>query len=388
MSGHPGWQFKICLIGSGFVGKTSIRRKYIGEGFRSNYIPTLGVDFARKTIDFEGTTTDLIIWDIAGQPAFQSLRKRYYDGATGLILAYSVIDKVSFDDATKWLVEAHEFMSEIPPLIIVGNKIDLRPTHPPEQSVTSEEGRAFTESISERLGTEAIFIETSALTGECIDDAFITLTRMMREEADPEYERPAQEMPAEEGEVMSDSSVVFDEAARSVFEIAEESSVSESGSMEVAAQSESISVAAMSTVAPEEQEIDPITSLPKDSSYLQEDDIGRDMARLVDLRSRLKEAEDSLASTNSELEGKLLNLKNVVHVKRIMYEHLLQQLRETRQEWADAYDEYQMIDESKKDELAKRSREIEGLRREIESVGKSIRKRVSELELEDMTRES
>ncbi len=25
------WQFKVCLIGDGYVGKTSIRRKYIGK---------------------------------------------------------------------------------------------------------------------------------------------------------------------------------------------------------------------------------------------------------------------------------------------------------------------------------------------------------------------
>ncbi|MHA1960985.1 MAG: MbeD/MobD family mobilization/exclusion protein [Candidatus Thorarchaeota archaeon] len=388
MSGHPGWQFKICLIGDGYVGKTSIRRKYLGTGFRANYIPTLGVDFANKSVELDGTPTTLIIWDIAGQPAFQSLRKRYYDGASGIILTYSVVDRESFDNASKWLVEAHGFMGEIPPLIIVANKVDLRSSHPLEESVTPDEGEAFAKRIGERLNTQAIFIETSAVTGENIDDAFATLTRMMIEEAKPQYIAPVQSAPSQTGESVSDSSADESEDEVSTTESSPEQLFAKVSSTTTEPTSDSVPSETGSTAESADRQVDPITSLPADSQFLHEDDIGRDMTRLVDLRSRLKSTEDELARTISDLETSLLNLKNIVHVKRIMYEHLLQQLRQTRQEWADAYDEFQKIDETKKDELAKRSREIEGLRREIEGVGRSIRKRVSELELKKMTSDS
>jgi small GTP-binding protein len=180
MSSAKRWQFKICLIGDGYVGKTSIRRKYLGQGFRSNYIPSLGVDFAQKTVMHDDDeTVRLVIWDIAGQPQFQSLRRRYYEGCSGLILVYSVVDKESFDSASKWLVEAKGFMDEFPALIIVGNKIDLRSYHPQEDIVSYEEGLEFTKKFSDNLNTPTIFIETSALTGENIDKAFEKLTRMM-----------------------------------------------------------------------------------------------------------------------------------------------------------------------------------------------------------------
>ena len=87
------WQFKVCLLGDGYVGKTSVRRKYIGEGFRSNYIPTLGVDFAQVYTKTKDGNARLVIWDIAGQTQFQSLRRRYYEGCSGLILVYSVVDR-------------------------------------------------------------------------------------------------------------------------------------------------------------------------------------------------------------------------------------------------------------------------------------------------------
>ncbi|MHA2352288.1 MAG: Rab family GTPase, partial [Candidatus Thorarchaeota archaeon] len=158
MAASRRWQFKICLIGDGYVGKTSIRRKYLGQGFRSNYIPSLGVDFAQKTVMYkDDESVRLVIWDIAGQPQFQSLRKRYYEGCSGLILAYSVVDRESFDNASKWLVEAKGFIDKFPALIIVGNKIDLRSYHPKENITSYEEGLEFTKKFSEQLNTPAIF---------------------------------------------------------------------------------------------------------------------------------------------------------------------------------------------------------------------------------------
>ncbi len=115
VSGKIRRQFKVCLIGDGYVGKTSLRRKYLREGFKRSYIPTLGVDFAQKSLNYKGSPTNLVIWDIAGQVAFQNLRRRYYEGSSGIILIYSVDDRSSFDSALKLIVEAHGFVKELPP---------------------------------------------------------------------------------------------------------------------------------------------------------------------------------------------------------------------------------------------------------------------------------
>ncbi|MFW9793600.1 MAG: Rab family GTPase, partial [Candidatus Thorarchaeota archaeon] len=310
------WQFKVCLIGDGYVGKTSIRRKYIGEGFRSNYIPTLGVDFAQKITSTEEGGARLVIWDIAGQTQFQSLRKRYYEGCSGLILVYSVVDRESFDNASKWLVEAHGFMEEFPALIIVGNKTDLRDHYPEEDIVTSREGGEFTKTFSERLNTPAIFIETSALTGENIDEAFNRLTLMMihPEPAWPlAYER---EQPVLEAEAHS--------------------------------------VSASSSTTPSVESIAAASTENRSAMSEYEVQIGQDMTELVELRASLKKAEEFLRDFSLEVETRLLNLRNTVHVKKIMYEHLRHQLNQTRQEWADAYDEYTKLDEHKKEELEKK----------------------------------
>jgi Ras-related protein Rab-23 len=382
MSGISRRQFKICLIGDGYVGKTSIRRKYLKGGFKASYLPTLGVDFAQKVTTFEGVPTYLVVWDIAGQPLFQSLRRRYYEGCSGMILAYSVVDRLSFDSASKWLVEAHGFMGELPPLIVVGNKIDLRPTHPQEDTVSPEEGQAFSDKFSAELNAPSIFIETSALTGENIDEAFDRLIKLMVGEDEQRRLPDERELPTHIAvsapSLAAETGKTKESESTTATVPAEISSITSSTPEDFAiSKSES-------TAVPSEPEIDPVTSLDADSSYLEEDQIGKSMTELVQLREELQSTEEELANVISDLETGLLNLKNVIHVKRIMYEHLKKQIRSTRQEWAEAYDEYTKLDERKNAELAERSRQIKDIRDRIEKVGKRVRRRVGELDLKKM----
>jgi small GTP-binding protein len=348
------WQFKICLIGDGYVGKTSIRRKYLGQGFRSNYIPSLGVDFAQKTVMYgEDESVRLVIWDIAGQPQFQSLRRRYYEGCSGLILVYSVVDRESFDSAAKWLVEAKGFMDQFPALILVGNKIDLRSYHPKEDVISYEEGLEFAKKFSDRLESPSIFIETSALTGENIDKAFDKLTRMMINPEERQTITTIHEM--------------------SVGVVKESQSSESSPIAPVTSSDEPTSVTAESAAE---------TPAAGDLSLFQEDEIGQSMTELIEFRANLNEAEEEFRDFSLEIETKLLNLRNTVHVKKIMYEHLRQQLTQTRQEWSDAYDEHLELDKQKKVEVESKLEKIENIRKQIDKVEASVRKRVHELDLE------
>ena len=406
------WQFKICLIGDGYVGKTSIRRKYLGQGFRSNYIPSLGVDFAQKTVVYgDDETVRLVIWDIAGQPQFQSLRRRYYEGCSGLILVYSVVDREAFDNCTKWLVEAKGFMEKFPALIIVGNKIDLRPYHPKDAIISYEEGLEFAKKFSERLDTPAIFIETSALTGENIDRAFDQLTRMMinpqdrqtvttmhevhmdtLEESKPPVSGPFDSTaPApetkEESKPKASSPFASVTSAPETKEESEPSVTSPLASTTSAIATEeesrpsvSRSFASTSSTLESEEEREPVGKaiLP------QEDEVALKMTELIELRAKLKKAEEEFRDYSLEVETRLLNLRNTVHVKKIMYEHLRQQLAQTRQEWADAYDEHVQLDQTKKSEVENRLTNIENLRKQIDAIERSVRRKVHELDLERM----
>jgi len=172
---------KAVLIGDGAVGKTSIRRNYLGEDFIEGHLATIGVDLATKRVLFEEDIVKFIIWDLAGQPTFEKVRGHYYSGCNGILLVYSVIDRETFDNASKWLAEAYKNMGPLPPTVIIGNKIDLRKSDDKKKYVTSAEGQAFCEYFMEKLDVPAIFRETSAKTGENIQDTFHELLRMMTE---------------------------------------------------------------------------------------------------------------------------------------------------------------------------------------------------------------
>ena len=362
------WQFKICLIGDGYVGKTSIRRKYLGQGFRSNYIPSLGVDFAQKTVVYDDDeTVRLVIWDIAGQPQFQSLRRRYYEGCSGLILVYSVVDREAFDNCSKWLVEAKGFMDKFPALIIVGNKIDLRPYHPKDAIISYEDGLEFAKKFSERLDTPAIFIETSALTGENIDRAFEQLTRMM---INPQDRQTVTTMHEVHMDTLEESKPPVSSPFASM--------ASATATEEESRPSVSSSFASTTSATATEEEREPVSEV----TLPQEDEVALKMTELIELRAKLKKAEEEFRDYSLEVETKLLNLRNTVHVKKIMYEHLRQQLTQTRQEWADAYDEHVQLDQKKKTEVGNRLANIENIRKQIDTIEDSIRKKVHELDLE------
>lgn len=363
MSGKIRRQFKVCLIGDGYVGKTSLRRTYLKEGFKRSYIPTLGVDFAQKSLLFEGNPTNLVIWDIAGQVAFQNLRRRYYEGSSGIILVYAVDDRRSFDSASKWLVEAHGFMEKLPPLMIVANKTDLRHTLRQEDIVTTEEGKAFAESVAEKLGTKAVFIETSAKQDKNIDETFETLTRMM---------------------IGDTGQTITSFPSSHEIKTSEQESTA-SASDEPTSPTPQIAFTPKPEEEPKAREIDPVTLLPSDSAHLEEDQIGQAMTELQTLRSELKTAEEELAGTLAKLETDLLTLKNTVHVKRIMFEHLKQQLKTTREEWAKAYEDHQVIEKRRKEEFADRNKQIADIRRKIDEIGSRIRTRVGDLDMKKMS---
>ncbi|MFX1481622.1 MAG: Rab family GTPase [Promethearchaeota archaeon] len=173
---------KAVLIGDGAVGKTSIRRNYLGEDFIEGHLATIGVDLATKRVLFQQDVVKFIIWDLAGQPTFEKVRGHYYAGCNGILLVYSVVDRETFDNASKWLVEAFKNMGPLPPTVIIGNKIDLRSSMDKKKYVTTDEGQQFTKYFIEKLGVPAIFRETSAKTGENIQDTFQQLLRMMSED--------------------------------------------------------------------------------------------------------------------------------------------------------------------------------------------------------------
>ena len=172
--------FKVVLMGDGSVGKTSLRRVYMGEGFKANYMITIGADFAVKKMSLAGGhDVSIQIWDLAGQEHFKSVRSTFYRGAQGALAVYSTVERTSFDNLLSWVDECWKNAGKKIPIVLIANKIDLREQfkdNPVMQQtiVTTEEGKDLADKIASQ-GVHTSFLETSAKTGHNVEASFLEL---------------------------------------------------------------------------------------------------------------------------------------------------------------------------------------------------------------------
>jgi small GTP-binding protein len=169
MSKKDEYVFKIAVLGAPAAGKTSIIDKFVEHKFTADYKPTLGASIIAKDISLENVEVRLVLWDVAGQEKYESVRSMYLSGAIGAILVYDITRRPTFEEIkTKWINDFQQYALKNAKYIVIGNKKDLED----KRNVTFEEGKV----LSNALGTE-IFLETSAKTGENVEAAFISLVK-------------------------------------------------------------------------------------------------------------------------------------------------------------------------------------------------------------------
>jgi small GTP-binding protein len=161
------YQFRLILIGSTAVGKTSIFGRIKDPNYFCANLPnTVGVnpDLTETTVQVDGKTIKILLADTAGQERFRSIVKSYYRNMVGGFLVFDVRDHKTFEELNEWLEDAKEGAANPRELtfVLVGNKIDKDVNQP--RSVSYQEAKAF----AEHFGME--YIETSAKTGQNIDE--------------------------------------------------------------------------------------------------------------------------------------------------------------------------------------------------------------------------
>ena len=157
--------FKLIILGSAAVGKTTLINSFLKKSQVRDYRPTLGISISTQKYYVQGFKDDIItflIYDLAGQEFFKRVRHEYYQGANCVFVVYDITRKETFDEAVNfWFKDAREELGDIP-FVLIGNKMDLED----QRQITKQEGVETAEEL------RSFFIETSALKNINVQDTF------------------------------------------------------------------------------------------------------------------------------------------------------------------------------------------------------------------------
>ena len=154
--------FKLILIGNSGVGKSSIIQRFMKNTFEESYKCTIGVDFLMKTLQINGKTVKLQLWDTAGQEKYKSMVASYYRGANVALVVFDITNHISFENLPLWIENYYKNGPEQKNIILIGNKKDMEES----RKVTRQEAELFSET------NNMMYFETSAKEGDNIEYAF------------------------------------------------------------------------------------------------------------------------------------------------------------------------------------------------------------------------
>lgn len=159
---------KVCLLGDGAVGKTSLVRRFVYDAFDDKYLMSFGTKVSKKTVEVAEAKVDLMVWDILGQKTHESLHGAYYRGAVGALAVCDCTRRETLGSLSTWVSGFRETVGDMPVMLLL-NKSDLARSF----------GLDEAEALGSSLGCEVL--ETSARTGENVEQAFSSLTSKMLE---------------------------------------------------------------------------------------------------------------------------------------------------------------------------------------------------------------
>ncbi len=157
--------FKLIVLGSAAVGKTTLVNSFLRKEQITDYRPTLGISISSQKYYIQGFKDDKIsflVYDLAGQEFFKRVRHEYYKGANCAFVVYDITRRETFDEGVEfWFKDAKQELGDIP-FVLIGNKVDLEA----KRKVSKEEGLKKAQEL------RSFFIEASALRNINVQDTF------------------------------------------------------------------------------------------------------------------------------------------------------------------------------------------------------------------------
>jgi GTPase SAR1 family protein len=175
---------KVLFLGEEGVGVNSIIFECnlkLGNDYSSLDLPPTRPFTFSNIIERNDANVRVDAWTFQKSTEAKVPKTEFYTGSGIVVLVYSVAERWSFDSLDFWIREVSNAFLIPPPIIVVGNKTDLR-DHPVyddddevEVPVSTEEVREYCENVARTLGENGqthplFFIETSTITGQGITE--------------------------------------------------------------------------------------------------------------------------------------------------------------------------------------------------------------------------
>lgn len=165
------YKFKIAVCGDPGVGKTSLVLQFTDKAFRKTYLPTIGVNITEKNLETSGTKVKFVLWDIAGQVKFTTMRHHFYTGAAAVIIVFDLTRLATLDCTKAWLDDIRAKLGDDVQAVLIGNKVDLE--H--QREVSNARAREMATAL------DVEYMETSARTGKNVDKLFHEFAKKLTE---------------------------------------------------------------------------------------------------------------------------------------------------------------------------------------------------------------
>ncbi|KAK3697221.1 hypothetical protein QZH41_001298 [Actinostola sp. cb2023] len=181
----PSYAFKICVLGAGSVGKTSLVKTFFGQTFVDKHVPTVD-DYFVHAISLDGRAyhTTCII-DTAGTYCFPAMRKLAIESSQGFLVLYALDSMNSFQEAIRLLDEIYAIKAGHVPVNLIASKLDVDYS---TREVTTEQARV---ELNSRPWITGDYIEVSSKAQFRVAHSFHSLLKHMVNECQRKEKKKA-----------------------------------------------------------------------------------------------------------------------------------------------------------------------------------------------------
>ena len=141
---------------------------YTTNAYPEEYSPQV-FDNYKAQVTFEGEDVEINLWDTAGSEDYDRLRPLSYPQTDVFLMCFSIKSRSSFQNIRdRWVPEVRHHCGNAIPIVLVGNKSDLRADPQFNGKLVS---RDEAEALARQLNAAA-YMECSAKTLDGVNEVF------------------------------------------------------------------------------------------------------------------------------------------------------------------------------------------------------------------------